>query len=135
MISFLRYLWVSPASLVGIVAALPWMLTGARARAVQGVLEIGGGAMGRALRRFRFGAITLGHIVIGLDAACLDASRVHEHVHVRQYERWGVLFFPLYAGASLVAWLRGGDFYRDNRFEREAYGLTPRRADGSTRNG
>jgi hypothetical protein len=44
-------------------------------------------------------------------------------VHVRQYERWGVLFFPLYAASSLWQLARGRDPYRDNRFEREAFRL------------
>lgn len=123
MNSLLRYLWVLPATLVGVVAALPWLACGARARIAYGLLEVGGGAMGHALRRFGFGAITLGHVVIGLDAQCLEACRSHEHVHVRQYERWGALFFPLYLAAGLLAWLRGGQFYRDNAFEREARAL------------
>lgn len=29
-------------------------------------------------------------------------------VHVRQYERWGVLFFPLYLGSSLLELARAG---------------------------
>jgi hypothetical protein len=111
---------------VGLVISIPWLAAGARARAVCGVLEVGGGRIGRGLRRFGFGAITLGHVIIGLDEECLHACRSHEHVHVRQYERWGVLFFPLYAAASMVACLRGGHAYRDNRFEREARGEAPR---------
>jgi hypothetical protein len=39
---------------------------------------------------------------------------------VRQYERWGALFFVLYAVSSLCQWLRGRDPYWHNRFEREA---------------
>ncbi|MDO8964417.1 MAG: hypothetical protein Q7W30_08015 [Coriobacteriia bacterium] len=46
---------------------------------------------------------------------------MHEHVHVRQYERWGPFFLPAYAISSLVQLARGGDPYRDNRFERQAY--------------
>ena len=52
--------------------------------------------------------------------------RAHERVHVRQYERLGALFFPLYVGSSLVQWLRGRDPYFDNHFEREAYALADR---------
>ena len=128
MRKFLRYLWASPATLVGIVAALPWLFAGARMAAMRGVLEVSGGALGRALlgRRFGFGAITFGHVVIALDAGCLDACREHERVHVRQYERWGVLFFPLYAASSAWAWMRGRDAYRDNVFEQEARELDSR---------
>lgn len=46
-----------------------------------------------------------------------DATFEHELVHVRQYELWGPLFVPIYLIASLWAGLRGGNAYRDNRFE------------------
>ena len=49
-------------------------------------------------------------------------ARDHEHVHVRQYERWGPFMLPAYFLSSFLAWRRGGDYYLDNRFEREAYG-------------
>ena len=68
----------------------------------------------------RFDAITLGHVVIGASPAALARCRAHERVHVRQYERFGVLFFPLYAASSALQWLRGRDPYWDNRFERQA---------------
>ena len=41
---------------------------------------------------------------------------------MRQCERWGPLFLPAYLLASLAVYLRGGRAYRDNPFEREAYG-------------
>jgi hypothetical protein len=47
--------------------------------------------------------------------------RNHERVHVRQYERWGPLFPPLYLLSSAAALVRGMDPYRDNRFEQEAF--------------
>jgi hypothetical protein len=59
-------------------------------------------------------------VIVGVDRAELKRSRAHEQVHVRQYERWGILFFPLYLGSSLGQLLRGRRPYRDNRFEREA---------------
>lgn len=76
--------------------------------------------LARLPRWLRFGAITFGHVIVAVDQAQLDRSRAHEQVHVRQYERWGILFFPLYLGSSLSALLRGQQPYRDNRFEREA---------------
>lgn len=83
------------------------------------MLEI---ALGEAPHRPRlpFSAITLGHVVLGLDADVLARVRAHEQVHVRQYERWGALFLLAYPAASLYQWLRGRDAYRDNPFEREA---------------
>ena len=68
-------------------------------------------------------AITFGHLVFGRDRECLDYSRAHERVHVRQYERWGPFFLPAYGLASLWLWFRRQDPYMDNPFEREAYGL------------
>lgn len=84
-----------------------------------------GGLLAHGCRRLptalQFSAITLGHVILGLNAGCLDDARDHEHVHVRQYERWGPLFLPLCLGSSAWQWLRGGCPYRDNLFEREAY--------------
>jgi hypothetical protein len=51
----------------------------------------------------------------------MEACRAHERVHVRQCERWGIFFLPAYLGGSLWAAMRGGDPYRDNPFEREAF--------------
>ncbi len=70
--------------------------------------------------RFRFSAMTLGHVIIGLDERALDLCREHEQAHVRQVERWGALFIPAYLAASLLAWRRGGHYYLDNWFERDA---------------
>ena len=64
--------------------------------------------------------MTLGHVVLGCDAVGLESTRVHERVHVEQYERWGLLLLPAYMAASVAAYIRGGDYYFDNRFEREA---------------
>jgi hypothetical protein len=127
----LRYLWVSPASLVGLLLAAFALLGGGRARRVQGVIEVGGGRLQRVVmglpEGLRFGAITLGHVIVGLDQAALERARSHEHVHVRQYERWGMFFFPAYLGSSLVQLARGRDPYRDNCFEVEAFAKEARR--------
>lgn len=132
--SAVRYAWVAPASLVGLAVAAPALLAGARPRVVAGAVEVCGGRLGRWIGRLpeglRFGAMTLGHVIVGVDRAALERARVHEHVHVRQYERWGVLFFPLYLASSLWQWACGRDPYWDNRFEREAYAR-----DGSGRRG
>jgi hypothetical protein len=66
-------------------------------------------------------AITLGHIILARDHGTAARMRVHEHVHVRQYERWGAIFPFAYLAASGIAMLKGGDAYRDNVFEREAF--------------
>lgn len=119
--SALLYLWPLPATVIGLLAALPLIASGATSRSRAGVIEIAGGRLaGLLARRTKFLAITFGHVVLGLDHATLDRERAHEHAHVRQYERWGALLFPMYAAASLIARLRGGDWYWSNAFEREA---------------
>jgi len=124
-----RYARAAPATLLGLALGAFALALGARMRHVSGTLEFGGGALGEAVYRLppalRFGAITFGHVILGLDAGTLEHCRRHEHVHVSQYERWGILFFPLYAGSSLLQLARGRDPYRDNCFEREAYRRAP----------
>lgn len=44
----------------------------------------------------------------------------HELVHVEQWRRYGPLFPALYLISSLLSWVRGGHYYWDNKFEREA---------------
>lgn len=122
---FFRYAWASPATAVGLLFSLIAMVAGARPRVVDGVVEVGGGRLRSLMaalpRCGGFGAITFGHVVIGLDHSLLRRVRAHELIHVQQYERWGVLFFPLYAASSLLQLLCGRDPYRDNAFEREAF--------------
>jgi hypothetical protein len=119
-----RYLWALPATLVGLVLATFARVLGARAVVVDGTLEVGGGRLSKVLwklpRAFHFGAITFGHVIVGVDQAALDRSRSHERVHVRQYEKFGIFFFPAYLGSSLRQLLAGRHPYSDNRFEKEA---------------
>ena len=127
--SALRYLWASPATLLGLLVAAITLCAGGTLRCVDGTVEVAGGRFGRALRRaprpLRFVAITLGHVVVGVDHDALACVRRHERVHVCQYERFGVFFFPLYLASSGVQWLRGKNPYLDNVFEREAYAKSP----------
>lgn len=119
-----RLLWAAPCSLVGCVLGGGMLLFGGSIRRVGHTLEVG---LAReqtlvpcwASRR-RFGAITLGQVILGQSHELLARLRVHEQVHVRQYERLGFLFFLAYPAASLVAWLQGQCPYLGNRFEKEA---------------
>jgi hypothetical protein len=118
------YLWALPVTLIGILVVLIARSSGGVQQRVDGVLEAAGGWPAWVLRRgFPFSgsvaAITLGHVVVGVSLAALDATRAHERAHVRQFERWGVLMVVLYPLAGLLAWLRGGNPYIDNVFERE----------------
>ena len=107
------------------MAALVAVLFGATVRIGNGTLEVSGGRLGEWASRLPFSvqicAITLGHVILGIDPAMLSSCRAHERVHVCQYERWGILFVPLYFGSSIVQLLSGRDPYLDNRFEREAH--------------
>ncbi len=121
----LYIIWASPNTILGASFGTLGLLTGAHAQIRRGVIEFYGGGVRWILRHGRRGgiatAITFGHTVLGQDEAALELCRDHEHVHVRQYERWGPLFLPAYLLCSLVLWVRGRDPYRENPFERQAY--------------
>ncbi|ABC75989.1 hypothetical protein [Syntrophus aciditrophicus] len=121
---FFKYCWVLPVSCIGILLIPLVIFSGGAASITGGVIEIEGGILPFLLSRRRpnstIEALTLGHVIIGRNHESLKRCRIHEQVHVRQYERWGPLFPPLYLLAGAVARLRGRDPYRDNRFEREA---------------
>lgn len=110
----MRLLWAAPASAVGLLLS-PFFV---RRRLSNGVLVCEGAAWPRRLG-WRYRAITFGHVVLCVDELDTATFR-HELVHVRQYERWGILLWPAYAAASSWARLRGGHAYRDNHFERRA---------------
>lgn len=120
-----RYAWAFPTTAIGLtLAALAWAGRG-RLRRVEGTLEAHGGWLLPLLEAAapftgRIEAAALGHVIVGRSASALDEYRAHERVHVRQCERWGPLFLPAYAFASVAAWRRGDDPYLGNRFEREA---------------
>jgi len=120
----IRYLWAGPCTLLGLLLALAALSVGATVRLDEGTLEVAGGRFGTWISRlpvfFQFYAIALGHVIVGVDEASLHAHRGHERVHVRQYERWGILFIPMYCASSFIQFLRGHDPYLENRFEREA---------------
>jgi hypothetical protein len=125
------YLWALPVTVAGLLLAAIALLSGGRARRVAGVIEAHGGAATLILRhlvplRGGAAAMTLGHVVLGRDPGCLERTRAHERAHVRQCERWGVLFIPAYAIASLAAAVRGNHYYRGNVFEREAVAAAAR---------
>jgi hypothetical protein len=122
------YLWALPWTVVGVAIGSIGLITGGRIQRRGGILEFYGGAVAWLLERTPgtgcgAAAMTLGHVVLGRTTAALDVTRQHELVHVRQYERWGPLFVPAYLLCSAIIWRRGGDGYRDNPFEREAYGM------------
>lgn len=98
---------------------------------VEGVVEVHGGWVPQMFKviglfsplKSGIAAITLGHVIVGQSQLELDRCRAHEHVHVRQYERWGLFFLPAYLIASFVALVKGDDPYFDNAFEKEAFAV------------
>ena len=128
----LRYLWAVPYTLLGLLLGGAAVLCGGRWRLYHGVVEFYGGRAGAAVARLPrslgFAAMTLGHVILAVDRSTLAQLRRHEHVHVRQYERWGPLFVPAYLLSSLVQLLRGRNPYRENHFERQAFALAPSRS-------
>ena len=127
ILKLLAYFWTLPNTFIGLFIGVGTLLSGGRAQFIRGAVEFHGG-----LARFLLihctmlehgaSAITFGHVICGRDQASLDFARDHEHVHVRQYEKWGPFFIPAYLLASLIIKLRGGNAYLDNPFEKEAYG-------------
>jgi hypothetical protein len=120
------YLWPLPCTALGVAIGALGLATGGRLQRRNGIVEFYGGVVTWLLARMPgplngAAAMTLGHVVLGLNQHALERTRAHELVHVRQYQRWGPLFIPAYLLCSALIWRRGGDAYRDNPFEREAY--------------
>jgi hypothetical protein len=115
-----RYAWAAPTTVVGLTAGALTLCSGGKVQRHSGALEFHGGFSRWFADKIGFSAMTLGHVIIGRDAWCLEFCRDHEQAHVRQVERWGGLFIPAYLSASLLAWYQGGHYYRDNWFERDA---------------
>ena len=120
--------WAVPYTMLGLLVGGVGLCTRGGVRVRDGVVEFHGGFVKWFLQRLPVPgeqhalAITFGHTVLGQTEAALDVAHDHEMVHVRQYERWGPLMGPAYLTCSLVLWLMGRNPYRDNPFEREAYG-------------
>jgi hypothetical protein len=122
-----RRLWAAPNTLLGLVAGVMVVCLGGRMQVVRGAAEFSAGLLGAVAgampRALRFSAVTLGHVIVGISATELAAARDHEHVHVRQYEKWGPLFLFAYIASSLWQLALGRRVYRDNFFERQAYAM------------
>ena len=125
MFLIVKLIWALPWTLLGLLAGGIGLATGGGVQRHGRVIEFWGGSSRWLLRRMPLAAgaaaLTLGHVVLGQRQADLEACRNHELVHVRQYERWGLLFLPAYLGWSAYLWLRGRNPYWDNPFEIEAY--------------
>lgn len=134
----LQYIWASPNTMIGIFIGLLGLSTGGKSQIQNGCIEFYGGLVTWMLSRTRSPggviAMTLGHAIIGQTKSGLELVRDHEHVHVRQYERWGPFFIPAYLICSGYLWLQNKECYRGNPFEIEAYQISDpsHRSDNST---
>lgn len=121
----LRFLWAMPCSLVGALLGLVVVILGGSARRVDDTVEVALSSshvgVPRWALRLGFSAITFGHVIVGQSHEALAVLRLHERVHVRQYELLGPLFFVAYPASSLLALLRGRCPYRGNGFEKQAF--------------
>ena len=120
--------WASPWTLLGLSIGLLALASGGAMQRTGKVVECYGGVLAWLLSKAPIvggaSAMTLGHVVVGRSRDDIERTREHEAVHVAQYERWGLFFIPAYFACSIWLWLRGGNPYFDNPFEREAYGRT-----------
>ncbi len=112
LLRVLAYVWTSPNTLIGLLLGL---LAFQRPRQTHGILIFDANVRGFtwALRLFHRAAITYGHVVLS-NRTVEGRLLVHELHHVRQYERLGPLYIPLY----VLIWLFTG--YRGHPFEEAA---------------
>lgn len=100
------------------------LFLGGRAKRENGTLEVtfrkGLSSCGKSAKSLPFRGITFGHVILAVTEEELECLRAHELVHVRQYERWGIFFFPAYIASSIWQLLRGRRAYWDNYFEVQA---------------
>lgn len=123
----LLYIWTAPNTLLGVLIGILGLISGGGVQIRRACIEFYGGWVTKLLLGLPpqgAMAMTLGHSILGVSQAALDCCRDHEQVHVRQYERWGILFIPAYFGVGAYMWLRGKNPYRDNPFEIEAFSKT-----------
>jgi len=124
LIRLLRFLWASPCTLLAVIPGVVTLLLGGSIRRVGHTIEVGirhsQEQVPRWISKYPFGAITLGHVIIGQSHELLAVLRSHEQVHVRQCELFGPLFLIAYPLASLWALFRGRKPYEENAFELHA---------------
>jgi hypothetical protein len=90
----LRFVWTLPNTLLGLLAGA---LTFQRPRIVEGALVFDRGPRGltAVMRAFDRAAMTVGYVIVSSEPVEGTLLR-HEVEHIRQYERWGPFFIPVY---------------------------------------
>lgn len=107
----LLYVWTLPNTVLGLLLGAASFR---RPRVVAGIVAFEGSTGSLwVVRRFKRSAVTYGHVV--LSTRPLRGSLLaHELHHVRQYERLGIFYIPVY----LLIWMVTG--YRRHPFEASA---------------
>jgi hypothetical protein len=111
-LSVLAYIWASPNTLLGFILGL---FSFQRPRLDGGVFVFDRHRRGfvSLLALFKRAAITFGHVVLS-NRPVQGSLLLHELHHVRQYERLGPLYLPLY----VLIWIFTG--YLRHPFEEAA---------------
>lgn len=117
-----RYAWAAPTSAVALPLLIANAATGGQTILWHGVIEIQGPLVRKVLSKglIEAAALTLGHVILCADDNSRTRFRAHELVHVRQAERWGPLFLPLYLLIMAWTWRRTGQGYWFHPWEIEA---------------
>lgn len=121
--TFVGIAWASPLTLAGLLLALPVFAWRGHAQLIRGrilALLVRGPFADVVLSRHPFGAMTamaLGHVIIAEHQGLSSRVLAHELEHVRQAERWGIVFPFVYLASSAWAGIRGRDAYWHNHFE------------------
>ena len=125
LITIAAIVWAAPWTLLGLMIGGVGLVSGGHVKRTGRVVEFWGGWVTFYLKVFPLlsgaRAVTFGHVVLARSRPDLDASRDHELVHVRQYERWGPLFVPAYVLVWIVLWAARKNPYYDHPFERQAF--------------
>jgi len=125
LLQVLRIVWALPYTLLGLSIGGIGLCAGGKVRFRGRVIEFYEGGTKWFVTHLPGGdwiAFTLGHTIHGESESSLDIAHDHEMVHVRQFERWGPFMGPAYFISSFMLWIIGRRPYRDNPFEREAFG-------------
>ena len=107
----LLYVWTLPNTVLGLILGA---FSFRRPRVVEGLVVFEGSTGSLwVVRRFRRSAVTYGHVVLTVHPL-RGRLLAHELHHVRQYERLGIFYIPVY----VLVWLFTG--YRRHPMEASA---------------
>ncbi len=129
------FFWVLPNTILGFLLGFNSLFSSKRVRVVgpfPNHFELDNPWF---LKLTPFPAMTFGHCVLCKSKKEALEWRKHELVHIKQYERLGPFFLPLYLASSCIALLGGYSPYYDNIFEIDAYNksLEPKQVEGYKR--